>query len=112
VVGSFRPYDIAKMYKLETLEVYLDRKILQQFEENKFKGKKRRTNKLIKNWRYDPNSFKTRLNKLYPIQMFKRPHTIDITMICRLYGEKIPQYFKLEWFPLLHQIVRKEKIFN
>jgi hypothetical protein len=44
--------------------------------------------------------------------MFKRPHMIAITMICRLYGEKNPQHFKLEWVPLLHQIVKKGKIFN
>jgi hypothetical protein len=83
-----------------------------QFEENKLKSKKREMVELIKNRCYDPKSFKTKLNKLYPFQMFRRPHMIVITMICRHYGEKNPQNFKLELVPLLHQIVRKGKIFN
>jgi hypothetical protein len=71
VVGSFRPDDIVNMYKLDTSEVCLDRKILQQFEENKLKVKKREMDELIKNWCYDPNSFKIRLNKLIQFKCSK-----------------------------------------
>jgi hypothetical protein len=67
---------------------------------------------LIRDWWYDPTSFKSKSNRLYPTQSFKRPYILATTMFCRLYGEKDPQHFKLEWVPLMHQVTEKGKIFN
>lgn len=53
----------------------------------------------------------SKLNSKYFTQfrLKEKRNIMAITMLCRLYGQKNPQHFKLEWVPLLQEVVKKEK---
>jgi hypothetical protein len=61
---------------------------------------------------HEDKLFVTKLNKVYNTQYFKESYQILTTMICELYGEETSVHFKLEWFPIAHNLAEEGKIFN
>jgi hypothetical protein len=63
---------------------------------------------LIREWWYDPNSFKVIGDKVYPIPRLNKSPMLVAIMLCLLYGEKDSSKFKLSWVPLIHQVLTEE----
>jgi hypothetical protein len=99
------------MYKLKSKEVILDENFLEEFEAKEVNGEKNQMVDLIREWWYNPPSFKINFDKMHTIQHLKKPQMLASIMLCRLYGENDSHKFKLVQVPLLHQ-VHKGKIFN
>lgn len=66
----------------------------------------------IKKGVMDPQCFKAKTNKLYPIGKCKCPHSIVNVMLFRLYGQSNPNHFREEQVPLFHGILQKVNVFN
>lgn len=107
VIASFRLEEIASIYKLSQHELCLN----QHFLEN-FKAQNLNLVELIEGWWFVEELFKERTKRLYPIKYLKEPYKLVSTMFCRLYGKKDLQFFKVEWVPLIYQVVEKCNIFN
>jgi len=66
---------------------------------------------LIKEWWFDPDSFKVVGDKIIHVPKLNKAPMLVSIMLCCLYGEKNPSKFKLDWVPLIHQVLAG-KIFN
>jgi len=60
---------------------------------------------LIREWWYDPDSFKVIGEKIYHVTKLKKSQMLVFIMLCRLYGEKNPSRFKLSWVPIIRQVL-------
>ena len=60
---------------------------------------------LIREWWYDPDSFKVIGEKIYHVTKLKKSPMLVFIMLCRLYGEKNPSRFKLSWVPIIRQVL-------
>jgi hypothetical protein len=69
VIGSFRPEDIFNMYKLKSKEVSLDEIFLEEFEAKEVNGENIQMDDLIREWWYDPPSFKLILINCTPFNI-------------------------------------------
>jgi hypothetical protein len=111
VVGSFRPEDVNNMYKLSPPIVRLDDNFIKEFIKKNVKEEEVQIPDLIKEWWYDPNSFKIMGDKMYLVPRLKKSPMLVAIMLCHLYGEKNSTKFKLSWVPLIHQVLTR-KVFN
>jgi hypothetical protein len=100
------------MYKLPKPEIKLDEKFLDAFVRKEVTDMQIQMPELIKEWLVDDSNFKIRSKGLYPINSLKESPMTLATMLCRLYGEPNALQFKLEWVPLIHQVLDKGNIFN
>lgn len=41
-------------------------------------------------------------NNLYPTNKLRRPASMIVTMLCRIFGEQNPSHLKTKWVPLIH----------
>ena len=67
---------------------------------------------MIKSWMDNPAAFLPKPNKLYPISWFREPFSLLEAMLCRLYGLLNCIVFKLEWVPLVHNIITTGESFK
>ena len=102
VVRSWRPKVLQNMYKLEPPKIYLNKEYICTFEKEVLFEEKIEPSQCLRDWVEDSITFKTRTNILYPIRMFKNPHSFVIKVLAQLYEEPNPENSKLEWVPLFH----------
>jgi hypothetical protein len=99
------------MYKLSQPTINLDDNFINKFIKEKFKKEEMQMAQLIREWWFDPDSFKVIGDKMYHVTRLKKSPMLVSIILCRLYGEKNPSRFKLGWVPLIHQVLAGN-IFN
>jgi hypothetical protein len=67
IVGSFRPDDVANMYKLSHPQLGLDDNFIKEFIQKEVEKDELQMVDLIREWWSDPNSFKIIGDKIYPV---------------------------------------------
>jgi hypothetical protein len=93
------------MYRLSRPTTKLDDNFMNEFIKEKVKKEEMQMAHLIREWWYDPDSFKVIGEKIYHVTRLKKSPMLVSIMLCRLYGEKNPSRFKLSWVPIIHQVL-------
>ena len=60
---------------------------------------------MLKSWMAEPRKFSQRKDELYPIEWFKEPYFLLVTMLCKIYGlsncSDFPSCHNYKWIPPL-----------
>jgi hypothetical protein len=99
------------MYRLIPPTVRLDDNFIKEFIKKNVEKEEMQMAHLIKEWWFDPDSFKVIGDKIYHVPKLKKSPMLVSIMLCHLYGEKNSSKFKLGWVPLIHQVLAGN-IFN
>jgi hypothetical protein len=93
------------MYKLPKPEIFYNKEFLENFNQEECVQYDLQLPQLIKYWWDDENKFKIDSLGKYATSSCKLGKLYVTTLMCRLYGEKNPNHFKLEWVPIMHRVI-------